>query len=274
MKLLNTDQGIARLLDDGTVEMLDTPHVELGEAIIDGQLDALCKCDVKSTTRLTEVTVTSPVAAPPRYFIIGLNYQSHADETGLQTQSEPIYGIASGTSVHGPEQDIVLPHEYPDKVDYEGEIGVVVGKRCENVSAEVAWDYVAGLTPVNDVSARDIQGKLMKEGGNFAEAKAYPTFKPTGPALVTVDEIVQPLELSVRTLVNGEIRQDGNARDMIHDIAKIIASISSKEPLLPGDILCTGTPDGVGVATGQFLGSGDVVEIQIGNWPVLKNRIT
>jgi 2-keto-4-pentenoate hydratase/2-oxohepta-3-ene-1,7-dioic acid hydratase in catechol pathway len=273
MKLLNTDRGIARLLDDGTLEVLDTPHTELGQAIIDGQLDALCNCKVKSTTPLTEVTVSSPVALPPRYFIIGLNYQSHADEAGLQTQGELIYGIANGTSVHGPDQDIVLPGEYPDKVDYEGEIGVVIGKRCENISADVAWDYVAGLTPVNDVSARDLQGKLMKEGGNFAEAKAYPTFKPTGPVLVTVDELTQPLEISVRTLVNGESRQDGNTRDMIHDVAKIIASISYKEPLFPGDILCTGTPDGVGFASGKFLSSGDIVEIQISDWPVLRNRI-
>jgi 2-keto-4-pentenoate hydratase/2-oxohepta-3-ene-1,7-dioic acid hydratase in catechol pathway len=100
-------------------------------------------------------------------------------------------------------------------VDYEGEIGVVIGKRCENISADVAWDYVAGLTPVNDVSARD----------------------------------------------------------MIHDVAKIIASISSKEPLLPGDILCAGTPDGVDIATEKFLRTGDVVEIQISDWPVLRNRI-
>lgn len=273
MKLLNTDHGIARLQDDGTVAVLDTPHTELGQAIVDGHLDALRKCEVKSTMRLAEVTLAAPVAAPPRYFIIGLNYQSHADETGLQTQHDPIYGIANGVSVHGPDQDIVLPEEYPDKVDYEGEIGVVIGKLCENVSAAVAWDYVAGLTPVNDVSARDIQGELMQNGGNFAEAKAYPTFKPTGPVLVTVDELTQPLALSVRTHVNGELRQDGNAQDMIHDVAKIIAFISAKEPLLPGDILCTGTPDGVGVATGKFLRSGDVVEIQVGDWPVLRNLI-
>lgn len=113
----------------------------------------------------------------------------------------------------------------------------------------------------------------MQDRCNFAEAKAYPTFKPTGPVLVTVDELIQPLELSVRTLVNGELRQDGNTRNMIHDVAKIIASISAKEPLLPGDILCTGRPDGVGFASGKFLSSGDVVEIQIGDWPVLRNRI-
>lgn len=273
MKLLNTDKGIARLQNDGTLEVLDTPHTELGQAIVDGQLDALRNCSVKSITRLADVIVGSPIAAPRRYFIIGLNYQSHADETGLKTQGGPVYGIASGTSVHGSDLDIVLPVDYPDKVDYEGEIGVVIGKRCENISADVAWNYVAGLTPVNDVSARDIQAKLMKEGGNFAEAKAYPTFKPTGPVLVTVDELTQPLELMVRTHVNGELRQDGNARDMIHNVAKIIESISSKEALLPGDILCTGTPDGVGVAAGKFLSSGDVVEIQIGDWPPLRNRI-
>jgi 2-keto-4-pentenoate hydratase/2-oxohepta-3-ene-1,7-dioic acid hydratase in catechol pathway len=273
MKLLNTNHGIACLTDDGAVAVLETPHRELGQAIIDGELRSLFNCEVKATMRLEEVTVISPVAAPPRYFIIGLNYQSHADEAGLQTQGEPIFGIAEGTSVYGSDQDIVLPERYPSKVDYEGEIGVVIGKRCENVSAADAWDYVAGLTPVNDISARDLQGKLMQEGGNFAEAKAFPTFKPTGPVLVTVDELTLPISLSVRTHVNGELRQDGNTRDMIHDVAKIVASISSKEVLLPGDILCTGTPEGVGFATGKFLSTGDVVEVQIGDWPILRNRI-
>lgn len=273
MKLLNIDQGIARLTESGDVELLDTPYTEIGQSISEGALETLRSAGVKSTHALIDVNVLSPVSAPPRFFIVGLNYQSHADETGLNTQTDPIYGIAEGSSVHHPNQAVLLPHEYPDKVDYEGEIGVVIGQKCENVAASDAWDYVAGLTPVNDISARDIQRKLMAEGGNFAVAKAFPTFKPMGPVLVTPDELTHPLELSIRTHVNGEMRQDGNARDMIHDVAKIVSFISAQEVLRPGDVICTGTPDGVGVATGTFLRSGDLVEVQIGDWPVLRSQI-
>jgi len=279
MKLMNTNYGIARLADEAMVEVLDTTHTELGQAIKAGALTMLCNAGVKTRLPVQDVTMLAPIAVPPRYFIVGLNYQAHADEVKLPTSnlkqepSQPIYGIANGQSVSGPGQDIILPDEYPDKVDYEGEVGIVIGKKCENVSEQEAWAYVAGLTAVNDVSARDIQRTLMQAGDNFAEAKAYPSFKPTGPVLVTTDELVQPLELSVKTFVNGEQRQDGNTRDMIHDVAKLIAYLSSQEPLLAGDIVCTGTPDGVGAPQGKFLKSGDVVEVQIGDWPVLKNSV-
>jgi len=273
MKLLNTDRGVARLVGTDTVELLDTQYGELGRAIADGALADVCAAGARDRLGFAEITARAPVTMPHRYFIIGLNYLSHADEAGMKTRGKPVYGIADGDCVIGPEEDIVLPTDYPDRVDYEGEIGVVIGTRAENVAPEDAWNVVAGLTAVNDVSARDLQRKLMKEGGNFADAKAFPTFKPTGPVLVTVDEVEQPLQLALRTRVNGEARQDGNAKDMIHGVAEIIAFITSREPLLPGDILCTGTPDGVGAAARKFLSPGDVVEIQIADWPALRNRV-
>ncbi|HEV2275439.1 MAG TPA: fumarylacetoacetate hydrolase family protein [Acidobacteriaceae bacterium] len=216
-----------------------------------------------------EVKLTRPFL-PNNVICVGLNYKAHAHESNLPLPKQPMLFAKWTNSVIGPGDPIVLP---PDthEVDYEAELAVVIGQKCRGVSADKALDYVAGYTCMNDVSARDFQ----RGDGQWVRAKSQDTFGPIGPCLVTGDEIPDPQTLGIRCTVNGQVLQDSTTGDMIFGIRELIAFISRGITLQPGDLITTGTPQGVGFARKPpiFLKSGDQVVVEIDGIGSLSNPV-
>ncbi len=211
---------------------------------------------------------------PPAIYAIGLNYRAHAREMKAELPEYPVVFMKSPTSVVDPYEPIVLPrYLHSDQVDYECELAVVIGKRCKNVTAAEALDYVLGYTCGNDVSARDWQ--KFHGGGQWIKGKSFDTFCPLGPILVTADQIPDPQILPVRTILNGTIMQESFTGDMIHSVAELIAFLSGSTTLLPGTVILTGTPPGVGAAADppRFLKPGDEVVIEITGIGMLHNPV-
>ncbi len=211
---------------------------------------------------------------PTMIWCIGLNYRRHAEETGARLPEYPVVfakgpnaALAAGAPIEIPQ---VLASE---QVDYECELAVVIGKRCKNVTPERALDYVLGYTCANDVSARDWQVK--KGGSQWSRGKTFDTFAPLGPVLVTADEIPNPNALRISTRLNGDVVQDSNTSDMIFDVPQLIAFLSGSTTLLPGTVILTGTPEGVGMARTppRFLQPGDEVSIEIERIGTLTNEV-
>ena len=211
---------------------------------------------------------------PPSILCIGLNYRQHAAEGNQPIPPFPVLFMKSPAAVQHPGGPIVLPrHLRSDRVDYECELAVVIGKRCKNVSAADALDYVLGYTVANDVSARDWQREW---GSNqWCRAKTFDTFCPLGPCLVTTDEIRNPNALRIRTVLNGNVMQDWNTDDMIFDVPTLIAFLSGSTTLLPGTVILTGTPHGVGFARKPpvYLQPGDSVTVDVQNIGSLTNPV-
>lgn len=219
------------------------------------------------------VQLLAPVQ-PSCVFCIGLNYRRHAEETRAKIPQHPVLFMKSPAAVTGPGANIELPrHLLSEQVDYEAELAVVIGKRCKNVSRENALDYVLGYTCANDVSARDWQ--LRRSGSQWCRAKTFDTFLPLGPWLVTRDEIADPNHLKLRTLLNGEVMQDWNTNDMIFDVSTLIEFLSGSTTLLPGTVILTGTPHGVGMARDPqvWLAPGDRVVVEIEGIGALENPV-
>ena len=211
---------------------------------------------------------------PTAIYAIGLNYREHAQEMGAKAPEYPVVFTKSTTSVLDPECPILLPrHLYSDQVDYECELAVVIGKRCKNVAAANALDYVLGYTCANDVSARDWQNDYG--GGQWTKGKSFDSFCPLGPVLVTADQIPNPQILPIRTILNGATRQESFTGDMIFSVAEIIAFLSGSTTLMPGTVILTGTPPGVGMAATHpcFLKPGDKVSIEITGIGRLHNSV-
>ncbi|MEQ1748433.1 MAG: fumarylacetoacetate hydrolase family protein [Prosthecobacter sp.] len=211
----------------------------------------------------------------PRVILcIGLNYKFHAEESGMAIPENPILFIKNPAAVQNPGDPILLPtHLVSDSVDYECELAVIIGKTAKNVSKENALDYVLGYTCANDVSARDWQKN--GGGGQWCRGKTFDTFCPLGPVLVTTDEIANPNALGIKTILNGQTVQDWNTNDMIFDVPTLIAFLSADTTLLPGTIIITGTPQGVGMARKPplFMKSGDSVTIEIEGIGSLTNPV-
>ncbi len=221
----------------------------------------------------TIAKLLAPVA-PSSILCIGLNYRRHAEETAAKVPEFPILFVKGINAVQNPGDPIQIPtflasHE----VDYECELAVVIGKRCKNVKREHALDYVLGYTCANDVSARDWQVK--KGGSQWCRGKTFDTFAPLGPCLVTPDEIPNPNNLTIRTLLNTEIVQDWNTNDMIFDVPSLIEFLSGSTTLHPGTVILTGTPHGVGMAAKppRWLKPGDTVSIEIETIGALTNPV-
>ena len=211
---------------------------------------------------------------PAQIYAIGLNYREHAAEMGVGIPEFPVVFMKSITSVANPEEAIVLPrHLHSDQVDYECELAVVIGKRCKNVSVEDALDYVLGYTCANDVSARDWQ--KVYGGGQWIKGKSFDTFCPLGPMLITADDVPDPQILPLRTIINGRIVQESFTGDMIFSVAELVSFLSGSTTLLPGTVILTGTPPGVGVAADPpcFLRPGDEVVIEITGIGMLHNTV-
>ena len=211
------------------------------------------------------------VTAPSKIIGIGLNYRKHAAEGGMTVPKEPMSFAKYNNSLIGTGQTIRYRRKDSRKVDYEGELAVVIGRRARDVPAKRALDYVFGYTICNDVSARDHQ---MAEG-QYSRAKSFDTFSPLGPVIVTTDEIPDPQTLDIRTRVNGKVVQDSNTNDMVHGCADLVAYLSRFMTLEPGDVISTGTPEGVGFVRKPpiLLTHGTVVEIEIEKIGVLRNRV-
>ena len=215
----------------------------------------------------------SPVA-PAAILGIGLNYRRHAHESGLPIPEYPVLFFKTPGSVQHPGEPIELPRGLPSlKVDYECELAAVIGRHCKNVSPEEALDHVLGYTCANDVSARDWQ--IERGGGQWSRGKTFDTFCPLGPCLVTPDEVSDPNSLTIRTVLNGRMVQDWNTSDMIFDVPHLISFLSGSTTLVPGTVILTGTPHGVGMAANppRWLEAGDVVTIEIEGIGALTNPV-
>ena len=216
----------------------------------------------------TSVRLLPPVD-PPNVIAIGLNYRGHARESGMALPERPVIFLKATTAVCGPEDDIVLPRIAPDEVDYECELAIIIGKKARNVSEDEALDYALGYTCSNDVSARDCQIRLDAQ---WARGKSFDTFAPLGPWIETE---IDPDKAPLRTRLNGRVMQDSNTNDLIFPCRTLISYVSRCMTLLPGTVIMTGTPSGVGFARRPpiFLRPGDVVEIEIGGIGVLRNSV-
>jgi 2,4-didehydro-3-deoxy-L-rhamnonate hydrolase len=203
----------------------------------------------------------TPVSGVGKFIGIGLNYSDHAAESKMPIPAEPIVFMKAITSLSGPDDDVMLPKDF-SKADWEVELGIVIGTKAQYVSANSALDYVAGYCLINDVSERAFQ---LERGPQWDKGKGCDTFGPVGPWLVTKDEIPNPQRLGMWLDINGERRQTGNTRTMIFSVAKIVSYLSRFMTLMPGDIIATGTPPGVGMGMKpqQFLAPGDEMHLSI-----------
>lgn len=227
-----------------------------------------------TATDLSGATPSSSAAGPPsptprQVFAIGLNYADHAAESGLATSSTPPTFTKFPTCITGPEGDLVLPGS---TVDWEAELVVVMARRAHCINATEAWSYVAGLTVGQDYSERTVQ--LTGASPQYSLGKSFPGFGPTGPELVTIDELDNPDDLSIECTINGEVVQSARTSQMICGVPELVAHLSSICTLLPGDLIFTGTPAGVGAGRDpkRFLVPGDVVETTIGGLGTLRQR--
>jgi 2-keto-4-pentenoate hydratase/2-oxohepta-3-ene-1,7-dioic acid hydratase in catechol pathway len=220
------------------------------------------------------IRLLAPVV-PAAILCIGLNYKRHAAESNLAAPQFPVLFVKGVNALQHPGEPILIPTHLPSvEVDYECELAVVIGKACKNVRREDALDHVLGYTCANDVSARDWQ--IKRGGGQWCRGKFFDTFAPLGPRLVTCDEIPDPNALRIRTILNSETVQDWNTNDMIFDVPALIEFLSGSTTLLPGTVILTGTPHGVGMAAKppRWLKPGDSVTINIEKIGSLTNPVT
>jgi 2-keto-4-pentenoate hydratase/2-oxohepta-3-ene-1,7-dioic acid hydratase in catechol pathway len=254
-------------VDDGSVSELEF-HGELVDVLRAGiDPSTLPRRDARP---LESVTLDAPLR-PGKIIAIGLNYRQHAAESGVEPPSAPLIFAKFPSSVVGPTAEIVVDRRLTQSVDWEVELGVVIGAPMRNVAPERALDHVFGFTVVNDVSARGAQSG----DGQWVRAKSMDTFCPLGPVVVGAEEIADPQALRLWTSVNGELMQDANTEDMIFPVAELLAYCSRNFTLDPGDLLITGTPWGVGVVREPpvTLRAGDVVKAGVDGIGVLTNRV-
>ncbi len=249
------EQGALRDLSDHVPDLA-------GSAVSLQALDKIAALDLASLPIVEDgPRIGAALTYVPNFFCVGLNYTKHAEETGATPPTEPILFSKASSALSGPNDPVIRPKDSV-KLDYEVELGVVIGAHCEHVTETEALSKVAGYVLVNDVSERAFQ---IERGGQWIKGKSAPTFGPTGPWLVTADEIPDPQNLAVSLSVNGQVRQNSNTADMIFSVAEIISYMSRFMVLQPGDLIATGTPEGVGMGMDPkgFLVPGDVVELEI-----------
>ncbi|NGM63663.1 fumarylacetoacetate hydrolase family protein [Sphingobacterium sp. SGR-19] len=224
------------------------------------RLEEFVKANEGTLTEVpTDTRLGAPFARPSKIVCIGLNYKDHAEETGAAIPSEPIIFMKSTTSLVGPNDQIMIPRN-STKTDWEVEFGIVIGKKASYVEEAAALDYVAGYVLHNDVSEREYQ---LERGGTWDKGKGCDTFAPMGPYMTTVDEIPDINNVRLWLKVNGKTYQDGNTADLIFSVQHVVSYVSQFMTLLPGDVISTGTPAGVGLGFNPpiYLKAGDVVEL-------------
>ncbi|MYM55975.1 fumarylacetoacetate hydrolase family protein [Thalassovita mangrovi] len=232
-----------------------------GEAVSLAAIDAIRAIDIDSLPVVTPDRIGACLADVPNFYCIGLNYAKHAAEAGLALPVEPILFNKATSALSGPNDPVIIPRG-SEKSDWEVELGVVIGKAASYVSEEDALDYVAGYCTINDMSERSYQ---MDRGGQWIKGKSAPSFGPTGPYLVTADEVPDPQALRLSLKLNGETVQDSSTSDMVFTVRQIISNMSQFMELRPGDIIATGTPEGVGMGMKppRYLRPGDVMELEV-----------
>ncbi|MEC7916765.1 MAG: fumarylacetoacetate hydrolase family protein [Actinomycetota bacterium] len=265
--LLQNRARIASVVNEELIN-LETDHADLPGLLAAGtDFGAL---PTGEHTPLAEAKLLAPVGAPPAILAVGLNYRAHAEEGGREVPTTPVIFTKHHNCVIGPGAGIHIPTIAPEKVDYEGELAIVIGKRCRHVPRDHASEVIAGYTIMNDVSVRDWQ----RASPTMLMGKSWDTHGPMGPWVVTGDE-VDPHRLQLTTRVNGEIRQDSNTDDLIFDCFDIVHHLSSAFTLDPGTVIATGTPAGVGLYWDppKMLGVGDEVSITIEGIGTLTNPV-
>jgi 2-keto-4-pentenoate hydratase/2-oxohepta-3-ene-1,7-dioic acid hydratase in catechol pathway len=238
-------------------------------SVIEGDIFGIYRV---SADRSAIKRLLAPIA-PINILALGINYKKHGDETEISYPEQPVLFLKATTSVIGPGDPIMLPAAGGMEVDYEAELAVVVGKTAKNVPPERAMEYIMGYTCANDVSARDWQIKKQKK--QWARGKSFDTFCPLGPWIVTKDEIDNPDSLGIRTIVNDRVLQDAVTSDMIFNVRQIVSNLSMSMTLLPGTVILTGTPEGVGFTRQPpiYLREGDTVHIEIERIGRLSNPV-
>ena len=252
--------------------------IEIADDTLIRTLEAQVKSKVFHTLELSEVKLLAPLPYPKRnVFCIGKNYEDHAKEIKITQISDnfipeyPIYFTKVASPAIATGDNICFSKDSTTQVDYEAELAVIIGKEGTNIKPEEVQEYIFGYTVANDVSARDLQVKHKQ----WFKAKSLDTFCPMGPVIVHKNDIAFPVELNIQCKVNGELRQNSNTRNMIFDIAYIISDLSKGFTLKPGDIICTGTPAGVGMGfqPPKMLKDGDVVECYVENIGTITNAV-
>ncbi len=239
--------------------------LEAGRPALDAAHAAVAKA---AGLPLARVRLEAPIARPPKFLAVGLNYADHVAESGLETPQFPTIFNKQSTCVVGPVDPVHVPRA-SHVVDYEGELGFVIGRRCRHVSRDDAADVIAGYLVVNDVTVRDWQLRIP----TWTMGKSFDTHGPIGPWIVTPDELPDPHRLQLRTWVNGALRQESNTKELIFDCFTLVEHLSTAFTLEPGDIVATGTPSGIGIAMKppQLLKAGDVVRIEIEGIGTIEN---
>lgn len=219
----------------------------------------------------SDVRLGPPVAGVGNFYAIGLNFRDHAQEANLPIPGEPVVFMKATSCICGPNDPLLCPPG-AQKLDWEAELGVVIGRRAKRVSPGEARAYIAGYCTVLDGSERDFQ---MNRGGLWIKGKSYESFGPLGPWLVTADEVSDPQSLAIRLEVNGERMQDGTTAEMIFDVLTLVSHLSEFMTLLPGDVIATGTPAGVGLGQNppRFLRPGDEVTLEVGGLGRQRHRV-
>lgn len=224
--------------------------------------------DSSVTGSLADVTLGPPVPRPQKVFGVGLNYLAHAAEGGREAPDSPLVFTKFPSCLVGPTADVEIRS---DGCDYEGELVVVIGRGGRDITIADAWSHVVGVTVGQDISDRPAQ--FAATPPHFDLGKSFDTFGPIGPVLVSTDELPDRDALRIVCAINGEVRQDGNSADMIFDVPMLVSFLSSITTLVTGDIIFTGTPDGVGAAQGKFLADGDVITTTIDGIGTMSNRV-
>ncbi|HWK67849.1 MAG TPA: fumarylacetoacetate hydrolase family protein [Rhizobiaceae bacterium] len=276
MKLLRHGASGAErpgLLDaEGNIRDLTGHLADLaGDALSDASLSRLAAIDPSSLPLVDKSTRIGPcVGNVGKFICIGLNYSDHAAETGATVPPEPIVFMKATSAICGPNDNVRIPRG-SQKTDWEVELGVVIGKTAKYVSEADALSHVAGYCVVNDVSERAYQSE---RSGQWTKGKSCDTFGPIGPWLVTRDEVADPQSLAMKLSVNGRTMQDGSSRTMVYQVASLISYLSQFMSLLPGDVIATGTPPGVGMGMKpqRYLRDGDLVELSIAGLGSQKQR--
>ncbi len=273
MKLVSYSTGSSAIRPGILLENMEQV-IDLGDLGYSSALDFIQHgpAHVESTDALSldQVKLHAPIPAPPRIFAIGLNYRDHATESGMELPKTPVVFFKLATSVIGPGEAIVLPKNSTEP-DYEAEFAFVIGKGGYRIPASAWREHVYGYTIVNDVSARDVQFATTQ----WSMSKSFPTFCPMGPTIVTADEIADPHQLAISLSINGERLQNSNTRELVFKIPELIEHLSSITPLLPGDVISTGTPPGVGLGRTpkRWLKPGETVTVTVEGLGSLTNPV-
>ena len=243
------------------------------EFIVRGWVDEVKKylSNINFSNKINSTDLLAPIPDPSKIICLAFNYYDHARDAGLTPSNEPVIFIKPRTTLNHPFNDVICPY-FVERLDYEAELAIIIGKNTKEIEAENASDFVFGYTILHDVSARDIQFKDKQ----FTRGKSIDTFAPCGPWITTKDEISDPQNLRIVTKVNGEIRQNSSSSKMVISIDNIISSLSKIMTLEGGDIISTGTPAGVAMSMKEpkYLKNCDIVEITIENLGTIRNRIT